>query len=664
VIGEAAVSDRFVTSETCLRPDPDEASQELVALEVNDKVVLLRELATWGKVSFVDGAGQSHIGWMQIALLREARAVPIKLYDEPFGAGVEILGEIVGEIVHLPPWRKVLVRLEDGTEQKGWIDSEESGSAPQIPKPRPPEGPAPGSELVLGPNEGYRTHLLRAQQITGIDAAAIAALVNAEAAKLSTGEWDKNSRADTSSACGLTQFLADTWRAHAKCKHTLLNQIARERGCITAANEIVRDQDLLDLRFDPELAIVSAAEHGLANLEELVADGLVSDQLGDDEKARFIYLAHHEGLGGAKSFLRRTRSFTFSDLRRQVGSEKAARLVDAAGGDTTQAYIDWLESYMSEKIQPSKFRRSGTGVAAGEGAQALSQFDGAPISLADIGGKPGLVKALQWRLWELGYLDPPADGVFGPVSHWALSEFCEINRLDASAGFTREIASSLLSPTVPLPTIAPTGTWFDKVVAYMKAQGYFICRHWECKNIVYLEGVDADGTLNDDAPNAFNDVRMVFSVGRDGRPQFADAVWEATTEPGEHWTIRPMNPKGAARIAFNQYKAWSVGTHRSSSPQRHEALVQTAPVTVYRDLNQDYRRPGDQMDTGMFGVNQHWGYDLPRGDLGSASAGCLVGRTRDGHREFMALIKKDPRYKVSKGYRFVTTIMPGDKVLG
>jgi hypothetical protein len=39
-----------------------------------------------GKVSFVNGAGQSHIGWMQIALLREARAIPIKLYDEPFGA--------------------------------------------------------------------------------------------------------------------------------------------------------------------------------------------------------------------------------------------------------------------------------------------------------------------------------------------------------------------------------------------------------------------------------------------------------------------------------------------------------------------------------------------------------------------------------------------------
>ena len=101
-----------------------------------------------------------------------------------------------------------------------------------------------------------------------------------------------------------------------------------------------------------------------------------------------------------------------------------------------------------------------------------------------------------------------------------------------------------------------------------------------------------------------------------------------------------MNPKGAARIAFNQYKAWSVGTHRASSPQGHEALVQTAPVAVYRDLNKDFKRPGDRVDTGLFGINQHWGYDAPMGDLGTTSAGCLVGRTKNGHRQFMALVKQ------------------------
>ncbi|NJP21759.1 MAG: hypothetical protein HC763_25245, partial [Hydrococcus sp. CRU_1_1] len=40
-----------------------------------------------------------------------------------------------------------------------------------------------------------------------------------------------------------------------------------------------------------------------------------------------------------------------------------------------------------------------------------------------------------------------------------------------------------------------------------------------------------------------------------------------------------------------------------------------------------------------------WGYDLPVGNIGSSSAGCLVGRTRKGHREFMSLVKSDRSYR-------------------
>jgi peptidoglycan hydrolase-like protein with peptidoglycan-binding domain len=660
------MSDRFVTARAFLRPDPDESSQELVAIETDEKVALLGELASWAKVSFVDKAGRPHIGWMLLTLLKEAKPSTLKLYDAPFGTGSNVVGEIVAELAQLPPWRKVLVRSADGSQTRGWLNSEDADGPPVIRESRSAEGPASGDDLILGPNEVYRPSLIRAQQITDINAAALAALINAEAAKLPNGQWNPNSRAGTSSAAGLTQFLDATWRAHAARKDTLLNQVAKAKGYVTAAGDIAagKDDDLLDLRFDPELSIVSAAEHGLSNLQKLIDDELVDEQLGDDEKARFIYLAHHEGLGGARSFLRRTDSHTFSDLKTQVGGSRAQQYIDAAGGDTTQAYRNWLDEYMDDKIQPSKFRKSGTESSGGHGTKALSEFDGPPVPFADLGGRRELVKAVQWRLWELGYLDPPADGIFGPVSHWALSEFCAINQLSTSAGFTKEVARRLLSPSVSLPEIAATGTWFDKVLDYMKRQGYFICRHWDCKNIVYLEGVNADGSLNNDAPNVFNDVRIVFSVAKDGRPRFEDSLWESTTEPGDHWTIRPMNPKGAARIAFNQYKAWSVGTHRASSPQGHEALVQTAPVAVYRDLNKDFKRPGDRIDTGLFGINQHWGYDAPTGDLGTTSAGCLVGRTRNGHRQFMALVKQDPRYKVSTGYRFVTAIMPGDKVLG
>ena len=347
----------------------------------------------------------------------------------------------------------------------------------------------------------------------------------------------------------------------------------------------------------------------------------------------------------------------------QVGNTSAKAFVDAAGGDTTKAYHNWLDGYVDKHIQPSRFRRQGGSASGGGSADALVKFNGPAIPLDELSSHKDLAKSAQWRLSDLGFLDPPADGFFGPVSVWALGEFCDLNGINLTTTFTKEIAQALVSPRKQLPAIATTGTWFDKVIKYMSEQRYFICRHPDCKNIVYLEGANVDGTLNDDKPNEFNDVRLVFSVGANGKPTFVDSIWEGTTEPGTFWTLNPMNPKGAARIAFNQYKAWVVSVHHPGQSSAHEALVQAEPVSVFRDRNKDFRRTGDLLDTGMFAINQHWGYDASKSDLGRTSAGCLVGRTKAGHREFMKLLKDDPRYKVNRAYRFVTAVMPADKVL-
>ena len=663
------MADCIVISKASLFPDPDDSSIALVSLAAGDRVSQLRELSSWAKVSYTDKAVQTYLGWLHADMLKIAQATAFKLYDEPLGTPRPVSGSIIEERAQLPPWKKVRIRLEDGSAAEGWIDTNDlpaGGSGDAGGEEAEGPGSDAGDELSLGPNEVYRAPLLKAHGITDIDAAALASLIDAEAAKLPSGQWNSNSKAGTSSAAGLTQFLDSTWTSHATNRKTLLNQICKARGFIDAGNDIVtgRRQALLDLRFDPELAIVSAAEYGLFNLGALIAEGLVDDQIGDDEKARFIYIAHHEGLGGAQAFLKQTRSYTFSDLVTQIGRSKAQSYVDAAGGDTTRAYRAWLNDYVDSHIVPAKFRKSGTAAeATGGGTTALSQFNGAAIAVAELGGKTGLVKAIQWRLSELGFLDPPADGKFGPVSLWALSEFCDLNGISLGGGFSSAIARRLLEPTALLPEIATTGTWFDKVIAYMKAQKYFICRHPDCKNIAYLEGVNADGTLNDDRHNVFNDLRIVFAIDKNGRPDFEDSLWEGTTEPGDFWTIHPMNPKGAARIAFNQYKAWAVGTHHAGSPSAHEALVQAEPLSVFRDLDKDFQRTGDRLDTGLFAINQHWGYDAPQGDLGRTSAGCLVGRTKNGHRQFMTLIKADPRYGVNRGYKFLSAIMPGDKVL-
>jgi hypothetical protein len=239
---------------------------------------------------------------------------------------------------------------------------------------------------------------------------------------------------------------------------------------------------------------------------------------------------------------------------------------------------------------------------------------------------------VQARLIAHGLLDPPADGVLGPLSRWAMT---------------------LAAP----PPLRPGDDLPGRIVRAMLARGHFVARHPECLNIVYVEGLDADGRANDNAPNRFNDLRCLIRVDASGVPRLVGS-WEATTEPSRRWTLDPMNPRGAARIAFGQYKAWALGSHHG-----HEALVQVADVTVCRDANRDFKRDGDISDTGLYGINQHWGYDLPKNDLGNSSAGCLVGRTTAGHREFMRLVKTDKRFLIAGGsYRFITSVLPASEV--
>lgn len=196
----------------------------------------------------------------------------------------------------------------------------------------------------------------------------------------------------------------------------------------------------------------------------------------------------------------------------------------------------------------------------------------------------------------------------------------------------------------------------------MVKKGYFICRHPDCKNIIYVEGVDPDGKVNAQTPSTFEDLRIVFSIQSDGIPVIQS--WVATTEPGRYYTIEhPLDPRGAARIKPGQYKSWHVGIHTGASGgNAHEALIQAAPIDIYRDTNKDFKREGP-IYTGLFGIDRHKGFNQPQNDIGTASAGCLVGRLNDGHVAFMALIKTDPRYINNNGYNFMTAVVPGAEAL-
>ena len=658
--------DQFTVSEPVpLRPDPDPKSQPTATLVPGNRITTSVKLGDWSKVEATDAEGNAKTGWLPSRFLQVVVGQTVKLHPEPLSGQFVLVTGTIEPLLELENWRKV--RVTAGAQKsEGWIDVNETNSA--VPGAATVTAIATADALALDVNDVFRDSMLRAQEITKIDAAALAALIDAEAAKITSGSdkgrWDPKSFNSASDAAGLTQFIRGTWLDLARNSTTLLNQVAKSKGLVTALDGIVdsREAELLALRFDPELSIVSAAEYGLANLRTLVGAGLISDDVGDDDKARYMYLAHHEGASGARAFLKRENSADLGKFAAQVGAQRAGTLTEAAGGDVALAYRRWLDEYMDEHIQPAKFRKRGASpIAIVSEAKALAKFDGAALPIALLGGQAKLVKEMQQALSRLGYLDPPADGKWGPASNWSLTEFCTTNGLSLAAGFTRDIAKALINPAKTLPDVTSRGDWFDKVIAYMNRKGYWICRHPLGTNIVYLEGLDPDGKVNDDRPNVFNDLRVVFTVDASGQPGIKS--WEATTEPGTFWTMNPMSEGGAARIAFDQYKSWVVSTHMPGTTSAHEALVQVADITVHRDLNKDFKRTNDKTDTGLFGVNQHWGFDASKDDIANTSAGCLVGRTRAGHREFMAMLKADPRFLANAAYRFMTAVLPADEVM-
>jgi len=297
-----------------------------------------------------------------------------------------------------------------------------------------------------------------------------------------------------------------------------------------------------------------------------------------------------------------------------------------------------------------------------------------------------LCVALTRKLMELGLLDPRIAGDartdFHPViagsdrfdvdARIALAEFSKLAGLSYSpdtltAGQIQKIATAEPDKFLPIQ-LSPDNAddaqtaLAKSVLRQMQAKQYWIARSPEAYNIVYVEGMNQDGTLNDNAFNEWNDCRMLIRILRGGRPEMVLNV-QATTEPGSFQTRQPLNPKGVARIAFGQYKAWKVGLHKG----QQNALVQRGTEKVIRDLNKDGMRSAkDPVDIGQtFGINQHGSFnDLTPEFIDKRSAGNLVGRLLNEHMFFMEIIQKDYRYHDNSEYMFMTAILAGNEMKG
>lgn len=337
---------------------------------------------------------------------------------------------------------------------------------------------------------------------------------------------------------------------------------------------------------------------------------------------------------------------------------------------------------------------------------------GVDYAIFDYGVNSGISRAAKVLQRLLGL---PADGVIGPVTI-AAAKKADASRLinqisDERLAFlqglstwdvfgngwgrrvreVRAYAQTLASTTVLAPTVPPllpTKSWFStlfdaiakllkkptdgrpvqptvpqqahdlasELVRAMRKKGYNITVGDDVVNIIYVEGMDVGGKPNNNRPNAFDSLRTLLRIHPNGTAELL-GQWDATTHAGMYWEMHRMNPAGAFHIALGQQTCWIMGHYHDM-----EALVQDTPIMGTRDGANDFKRSGPVV-RGDFGIHHHWGYDYPKDDAGQSSAGCQVGRSKAGHNEFIAFLKRDSRYQSNNGFLFTSTVLTADEVV-
>jgi hypothetical protein len=166
-----------------------------------------------------------------------------------------------------------------------------------------------------------------------------------------------------------------------------------------------------------------------------------------------------------------------------------------------------------------------------------------------------------------------------------------------------------------------------------------------------------NSSTNNEITNKFDDL-LTVSYKIDEIWYFHQ--WEATTDPGKHWTENLLNKDGVAILVPGQYS----GSHKIDLHQgKYSALKQQKPLKVYRDNNKDgkYDMLEENIKEGIYGINIHRASATGTStQIDKWSAGCQVIANNQNFDKLMELANKS---KDKWGNSFTYTLIESKDIV-
>ena len=178
----------------------------------------------------------------------------------------------------------------------------------------------------------------------------------------------------------------------------------------------------------------------------------------------------------------------------------------------------------------------------------------------------------------------------------------------------------------------------EQIETAVKAKGYkwFTNSNYDV-NIVGVRNASTGNKVT----NRFDDCVTISYKNENGEWNFS--CFDATTDPGSHWTEKQLlNKNGVAILKEGQYRgSHMIGLHQG----KYEAFRQKKPLKVYRDGDQNdtYDLIEENVHEGLYGINIHRATSRKGGksvQVDKWSAGCQVIASNDDFELFMKVVNK------------------------